>query len=214
MMTPPIMCLTADGLVSSHVEQVEALCAAGADWIQLRAKELSDAALRPMAEDCLALCRASGTVLIINDRLDLALSIAADGVHLGKEDMPWELARERAGQGFIIGGTVNDLAAAERAVTCGALDYVGVGPFRFTKTKKKLAPVLQPADWAVILARLGAMPTYAIGGIELADVAQLRSLGVTGAAVCSVLYRAGALPEVLDRFNADWHAASEDLISQ
>jgi thiamine-phosphate pyrophosphorylase len=208
------MCLTADGLESSHLEQVEALCAAGADWIQLRAKELSDASLRPLACECLARCRERGVVFIINDRLDLALSLGADGVHLGKEDMPWELARERAGAGFIIGGTVNDLAAAERAVACGVLDYVGVGPFRFTKTKKKLAPVLQPAEWAAILACLGEMPSYAIGGIDLPDMARVRSLGVTGAAVCSVLYQAGALPELLERFNDAWNAASENLISQ
>lgn len=182
---PKLMCLTADRGAYSHVEQVQALCAAGVDWVQLRCKELSDEELESVAFECLVRCREVGATFIVNDRLELALRIGADGVHLGKQDMPWTVARRRAGIGFLIGGTVNSVADAEKAKACGALDYVGVGPFRFTETKKNLAPVLSGEDWVSILQILGEMPSYAIGGIEAADLPKLRT---RGAAVCAALY--------------------------
>ncbi|MDQ8194868.1 thiamine phosphate synthase [Coraliomargarita sp. SDUM461004] len=194
---PKYMCLTIDGIERSHTEQVQALCAAGVDWVQLRSKELSDAQLEPIAFECMIRCREIGSTFILNDRLDLALKLGADGVHLGKLDTPWADARARAGADFLIGGTVNSVADAEMVVAAGVLDYVGVGPFKFTHTKKNLAPVLTPADWLAILAVLGELPSYAIGGIEPTDIKELLALGVTGAAICSVLYRQ---PNVSDTY--------------
>jgi thiamine-phosphate pyrophosphorylase len=183
------MCLTLDGIDRSHTEQVQALCAAGVDWVQLRSKELSDQELEPIAFECMIRCREIGSTFVLNDRLELALKLGADGVHLGKLDMPWAEARERAGADFLIGGTVNSVEDAQNAVNSGVLDYVGVGPFKFTHTKKNLAPVLTRSDWQAILAVLGDLPSYAIGGIEPVDIPELLALGVTGAAICSVLYR-------------------------
>ena len=111
---PNFMCLTTDGLERSHSEQVQALCSAGVDWVQLRSKTLSDAALEPIAFECLIRCREVGASFVLNDRLELALKIGADGVHLGKQDTPWEAARERAGEEFIIGGTINSLPMPSR----------------------------------------------------------------------------------------------------
>ena len=79
MSTPRILCLTADGLPHSHVEQVQDFCFAGAEWIQLRSKQLSDCELEPIAFEALQVCRQYGSRLLINDRLDLALKIEADG---------------------------------------------------------------------------------------------------------------------------------------
>ena len=192
---PTFMCLTTDGLDRSHSEQVQALCSAGVDWVQLRAKEFSDAELEPIAFECMIRCREIGSKFVLNDRLELALKIGADGVHLGKLDTPWEAARERAGNDFIIGGTVNSVADAQVAAASGVLDYVGVGPFKFTQTKKNLAPVLTNADWVAILEVLGELPSYAIGGIEAADLPEVRALGVSGAAICSMLYREPGVSE-------------------
>ena len=196
---PSFMCLTTDGLACSHTEQVQALCSAGVDWVQLRAKELSDQELEPIAFECLIRCREIGASFVLNDRLELALRIGADGVHLGKQDTPWAAARERAGDSFLIGGTVNSVEDARTAVASGVLDYVGVGPFKFTQTKKNLAPVLTESDWAAILEVLGDLPSYAIGGIEAADLSKVRSLGVSGAAICSMLYRE---PSVSENYHA------------
>jgi thiamine-phosphate pyrophosphorylase len=183
------MCLTTDGIDRPHTDQVQALCSAGVDWVQLRAKEMSDQELEPIAFECMIRCREIGSTFVLNDRLDLALRLGADGVHLGKLDTPWAEARERAGEDFLIGGTVNSVADAEQAVASGVLDYVGVGPFKFTQTKKNLAPVLAESDWRAILETLGDLPSYAIGGIEPADIPEVLGLGVTGTAICSVLYR-------------------------
>ena len=186
---PTYMCLTTDGSERPHTDQVQALCSAGVDWVQLRAKEMSDQELESIAFECMIRCREIGSTFVLNDRLDLALRLGADGVHLGKLDTPWAEARERAGAGFLIGGTVNSVDDAERAVASGVLDYVGVGPLKFTHTKKNLAPVLVESDWRAILETLGDLPSYAIGGIEPADIPEVLALGVTGAAICSVLYR-------------------------
>ncbi len=196
---PKLMCLTADGVALSHVEQVRALCVAGADWIQLRAKDISDVELEPLAFECLVQCREVGCRFVLNDRLDLALKIGADGVHLGKLDMPWVKARERAGSEFMIGGTVNSLVDAKNAVAGGILDYVGVGPFKYTRTKKNLAPVLTEIDWRELSNILGDLPGYVIGGIEAADLKRVRMLGLSGAAVCSALYRP---PGVCENYEA------------
>ena len=202
MKWPKLMCLTEGSIELSYTDQVRSLCEAGADWIQLRIKSISDTELEPSASICLALCRETGCRLILNDRLDLALKIGADGVHLGKQDTPWKEARQRVGSEFIIGGTVNSPSDARDAVASEALDYAGVGPFKWTATKKNLASVLTEDDWREILEILGELPVYAIGGIEAANLKALcrlglsvRRSGLSGAAVCSVLYRTPGVHE-------------------
>ena len=186
------MCLTQDRPEQSHTDQVRALCSAGVDWVQLRTKSLTDAQLEPIAFECLIRCQEVGTTFVLNDRVELALEIGAHGVHLGKNDTPWERAREMADshtrEHFLIGGTVNSVADAERAIQSGVLDYVGVGPFRFTQTKDNLAAVLSDSDWDAIVQTLGDLPKYAIGGIQAADLNKVISLGLNGAAICSALY--------------------------
>jgi thiamine-phosphate pyrophosphorylase len=154
MSTPRILCLTADGLPHSHVEQVQDFCFAGAEWIQLRSKQLSDCELEPIAFEALQVCRQYGSRLLINDRLDLALKIEADGAHLGRQDGDWAQARARAGKDFLLGGTVNCLADARAALASQALDYCGVGPYKFTRTKAQLAPLLAACGLAGDLAAI------------------------------------------------------------
>jgi thiamine-phosphate diphosphorylase len=204
MIYPPIQCLTIDGIALSHVEQVRALCGAGAEWIQLRMKDSPDERVEAVARECVSICRVCDCRFIVNDRMEVALRIGADGVHLGKLDMAWGAAREMAGTDFIIGGTVNSIADAKQAVASGVLNYVGVGPYQFTRTKQNLAPVLRREEWAAILFELGDLPSSAIGGIDAQQLPAVQQLGVTGVALSSCLYRNELIAENYHRLLALW----------
>jgi thiamine-phosphate pyrophosphorylase len=156
-----------------------------------------------------AACRAGGAVFIVNDSVEVALGSGADGVHLGSLDEEWASARKRLGPGRIIGGTVNNAADARRAVRSGCLDYAGVGPLRFTSTKAGLAPVLGLEGVRALLAELGDLPGWVIGGVEPSDLAALRGAGARGAAVSSALFRGGRLEENLGAFHEAWGPRAE-----
>ena len=196
----PLMCLTRDAPGEAHAEQAAGLCEAGARWIQLRMKGASDAAWLAEAAETAAVCRARGAVLIVNDSVEVALESGADGVHLGSLDCEWRQARRRLGKGRILGGTVNNSADAARALGSGALDYVGVGPLRFTATKQNLAPVLGLEGIRDLISSLGGLPAWVIGGVEPADVPELLEAGASGVAVSSALYRGGRVAENLRAF--------------
>jgi thiamine-phosphate pyrophosphorylase len=185
---PPVMCLTHDGLPLSPVAQAEQLCAAGARWIQLRMKSAAPEAWLSTARAVVAVCRAHEARCIINDSVAIALAAGADGVHLGSSDLAWRAARNQLGPRKILGGTVNNLADATRARAAGCLDYVGIGPLRFTATKQKLAPVLGLAGITALLPTLGELPAWAIGGVQPGDLPALRHAGVAGVAVSSSLF--------------------------
>ena len=201
---PPLMCLTQDGLPLSHTEQARALLAAGARWIQLRMKNADYATWLASAREVVAACRAAGATCVVNDSIDIALASNAHGVHLGKLDGDWTAARARLGPGKILGGTVNDADAARRASACGALDYVGIGPWRFTTTKKNLAPVLGPEGIAPLLPLLGGLPAWVIGGIRPDDLAAIRVLRARGVAVSSALFSSNDVPARHTAFLAAW----------
>jgi hypothetical protein len=133
------MCLTQDGLALDHLAQTEQLCRAGAKWIQLRMKNADPVVWLETARAFANICRDHGAVSIVNDSVAVALAADADGAHVGKLDLDWTEARRRLGAGKILGGTVNTLDDAARARTSAGLDYVGVGPLRFTANKKNLA---------------------------------------------------------------------------
>ena len=200
----PVMCLTQDALPLSHGEQAERLCAAGARWIQLRMKAATRDVWLTTARAVVAICRAHGAVCIVNDDVEVALASGAHGVHLGKLDLDWHEARRRLGPGKILGGTVNNSADAARATDANCLDYVGVGPWRFTSNKKNLAPVLGPEGVRALVAQLGDLPAWAIGGITAADLPAVRATGAAGAAVSSALYRDGHMEENYRALAAAW----------
>ena len=172
--------------IATTAEAAELACQGGVRWVQLRAKNLSAAEWKQRALDVQAVCRRHGAALIINDNPALALEIEADGVHLGQQDMPPAEARRLLGPQFIIGGTANTFADIEGLVAAG-VDYIGLGPFRFTTTKEKLSPILGLAGYAEMLAQCRAAgfttPIVGIGGIALADVAALLATGLHGVAV-------------------------------
>ncbi len=190
---PPVMCLTQDGLALSHAEQARQLCAAGARWIQLRMKSAPASQWLATAREVVAICRRAGALCVVNDSVEIALDSGADGVHLGKEDGAWSEARGRLGPRRLVGGTVNNVEDARRARAAACLDYVGIGPFRFTSTKARLAPVLGADGIRQVLGELGDLPAWVIGGVAPEDVPAIRQLGAAGIAVSSSLYRAGNL---------------------
>jgi len=179
--------------IATTAEAAELACRGGVRWVQLRVKNLPAAEWRQRALEVQAVCRQHGATLIINDNPALALAIGAAGVHLGQQDMPPAEARALLGPGFLIGGTANTFADIEGLVAAG-VEYVGLGPFRFTTTKEKLSPILGLSGYAKILAQCRAagitVPIVGIGGVELADVAGLLATGLHGVAVAGAIGRA------------------------
>lgn len=200
----PIMCLTQDALPFAHLEQAHRLCRAGAKWIQLRMKNAAPDAWLATAREVAAVCREHGAVCIVNDSVDIALAAGADGVHLGSRDEDWAEARRRLGPERILGGTINHATDAARALEGDYLDYVGIGPWRFTANKKNLAPVLGPAGVRSLVAQLDGIPAWIIGGIEALDLPAVRGLGAAGAAVSSTLFRAGRIEENYRALASAW----------
>lgn len=124
-----------------ELDEVAMALDGGCRWIQLRMKDADDDKVIAVGRAAASLCHARGAVLIIDDRVALCHAIGADGVHLGRHDMPVDEARRLLGAGAIIGATVNTPADLRR-VAAAAADYAGCGPFRFTTTKARLAPIL------------------------------------------------------------------------
>lgn len=207
------MCLTMDGLALTHSAQVGELCAAGAGWIQLRMKGAPGPAWMAEAKAAANVCRGHGAILIVNDSVDVARESGADGVHLGSLDADWREARRVLGASFVIGGTVNNSDDARRAVESGCLDYAGVGPLRFTSTKRALSPVIGIAGVRRLVAELGALPAWVIGGVEPADLPAIRAAGAEGAAVSSFLFRGGRVGENLRALLGAWAQAPDPVLS-
>jgi len=173
-----------------HLKSIERVLLAGAKWIQLRLKNTDEHKLLKIAENALELCNRYDAKLIINDDPDIASKIGSHGVHLGLEDMSVAVARSILGPDKIIGGTANTFEQVVQRIEEG-VDYVGVGPFRFTTTKEKLSPILGAEGFREIVKRIKALnltiPIIAIGGIEVEDVAQIMNTGVYGVAVSGAL---------------------------
>ena len=165
----------------------------GCRWIQLRMKDTDEAEIERVARLVMPECRRMGAVFVIDDNVELAIRIGADGVHLGKNDMPVDEARRIVGDKFIIGGTANTFEDVQRLAVQGA-DYIGCGPFRFTTTKKNLAPMLGIDGYKNILSQMRkhciTLPLVAIGGITCGDIPQLMAAGVTGIALSGSILRA------------------------
>ncbi len=165
----------------------------GCRWIQLRMKEQPTDAIREAAWQIEPLCRRYGAMFLLDDRVELVQELHADGVHLGKHDMPISEARYLLGEEYIIGGTANTYEDVYSHYQQGAT-YIGCGPFRFTTTKKNLNPVLGLEGYRMILSRMQAegvsLPVVAIGGITAADIPDILSTGVDGIALSGTILHA------------------------
>ncbi len=174
----------------SIAEEVQMAIEGGCRWIQLRMKDASDEEVRNVALEIIPMCQETDTFLIIDDRVELVNELRVSGVHLGKEDMDPMQAREILGPHAIIGVTANP--AADIIKFKGKdVDYVGLGPFRFTTTKKNLAPEIGLEGYTEIVKDVRAagveLPIVAIGGITEDDVKPLMATGVNGIAMSGAI---------------------------
>lgn len=177
----------------SYLDSIRMALDGGCRWVQLRMKDAADDEVRRVAEEAQRWCRDAGATFIIDDRVELVRQIGADGVHLGKNDMPVGEARALLGDGFIIGGTANTFDDIRSHYEAGA-NYIGCGPFRFTTTKKGLAPVLGLEGYTYLIKRAREeginLPIVAIGGITAEDIPAIMSTGVSGVALSGTVLRA------------------------
>lgn len=178
----------------SYIDSVRLALEGDCRWVQLRMKGADAEALEHAAREVQSLCRSYGATFIIDDDVALALRIGADGVHLGKEDMPVVEARKVLGEGYIIGATVNSFDDIVRHLRDAVPDYFGCGPYRFTTTKEHLAPTLGVEGYRNIMRMMHAenisIPLVAIGGIAKDDIPALMDCGVDGIALSGAVLRA------------------------
>ncbi|WP_278585442.1 thiamine phosphate synthase [Prevotella nigrescens] len=169
-----------------YVEGAEMALRGGCKWVQLRMKDATDNKFLSIGRKVAALCRSYNATFLLDDRVHLVAELGADGVHLGKNDMPISEARRILGNEKIIGGTANTFSDVQHLAAQGA-DYIGCGPFRYTPTKRNLAPILGLEGYRNILKQMQqagiSLPLIAIGGIVSTDIATLRGIGVNRIAV-------------------------------
>lgn len=199
----PVQFITHQTKTISYEESALLALKGGCKWIQLRMKDASDEEVETLARRLKDKCREFDAVFVIDDRVELVKKIEADGVHLGKNDMPVDEARRFLGEGFLIGGTANTIEDVRRIHRASA-DYIGCGPFRYTETKKNLSPILGLAGYEEIMKTMRdeaiTIPLCAIGGITLADVANIMSVGVDGIAVSGAVLNAADPVEEMNKF--------------
>lgn len=176
-----------------HVEGAKLALQGGCRWVQLRMKDAMEIDFLRAAKKIRRLCDEYHATFILDDHVEWVGLTGADGVHLGKNDMPVDEARKMLGRNRIIGGTANTFEDVERLSRQGA-DYIGCGPFRFTTTKKNLSPVLGLEGYRSITAQMKAhdiqLPIVAIGGILHQDIPAIMQTGVTGIAVSGAVLNA------------------------
>lgn len=174
----------------SHSYLAGQVCKGGADWIQLRVKNKPEAEWEKISTETKNICEKYNARLIINDNVNIAKKIEAYGVHLGKNDMQPIDARKYLGKNFIIGATANTYEDIARLINSD-IDYIGLGPFRFTSTKDNISPVIGLDGYKNILEKCRKnninIPIIAIGGITVDDVKLLLNTGVYGIAVSSAI---------------------------
>lgn len=190
----------------STVDQVREICLAGVKWIQLRLKDADEFVWEQEAIEIWEVCQDYGATFIINDNIEVAKRVMADGVHLGKDDMRPSEARKILGEGAIIGGTANsfqDILTLQKE----GVDYIGLGPFKQTETKKKLSPILGIAGYEEIITQCQqaniTIPIVGVGGVTLEDIKLLRKSGLHGVAASGLLAKAKNKKELVSAMHAE-----------
>lgn len=176
-----------------YVEGARLALEGGCRWIQLRMKDAEEAEFLSAAKQIAAMCKEYGATFLLDDHVEWVEQTGADGVHLGKNDMPVDEARKILGANRIIGGTANTFEDVERLWRQGA-NYIGCGPYRFTTTKKNLSPVLGLEGYRRIIGQMKErginLPVVAIGGILQPDIKDVMATGVSGIAVSGAVLNA------------------------
>ncbi len=182
--------ISQESVGKTHVENILEACKAGVSWVQLRVKNKPIDEVEAIAIEAKRVCEMFKAKIIMNDHVDLALKLNFDGVHVGKNDMPSKEAREILGKNKIVGGTANTMDEVREHVANG-VDYVGVGPFRFTSTKDNLSPILGLTGYHDLMVQCQKdgidIPVIAIGGIKNEDITAIQRQGTHGIAVASLI---------------------------
>lgn len=188
-------------------QQVEAALKGGVTCVQLREKNLDEAAFLQEAKDICALCRRYGIPFIVNDNVDVAVACGADGIHVGQEDMGAGEVRRLVGENMILGVSVHTVEEALRAVRDGA-DYLGLGTVFPTSTKADVDVMPE----ATLRAICGAVdvPIVAIGGLNRGNILKLSGSGVDGAALVSAIFGA----EDIEKTCRELRALAEKMVNQ
>ena len=176
---------------NSHINQVTRFISTDTDgWVQYRPKNSSLQYIENEGLEISKLCTQNNVTLIMNDHVEIAKSIDADGVHLGKSDMKPSEARKILGDKKIIGGTANTYNDIEYLISEG-VDYIGLGPYKFTTTKSNLSPILGLNGYNDIVKLMKKndfeIPILAIGGIDIDDISKLMETGIHGVAISSII---------------------------
>ena len=185
------LCVVTDAGLSrgrGHIDVVSAAIMGGATMIQLREKAATTTSFVEFGQELLAVTREAGVPLIVNDRVDVALAVGADGVHVGQDDMPAAMARRLIGSSMILGISATTLEEALRGERDGA-DYLGVGPIFPSGTKPDARPAMGIGGLSAIANRV-RIPIVAIGGVGPDNVASMIAAGAAGVAVVSAVVSA------------------------
>ncbi|HZJ36750.1 MAG TPA: thiamine phosphate synthase [Gillisia sp.] len=186
-MIPKLHYISQGDSPEGHLENIHKACSAGVELVQLRIKNIDEVNLLKTAEKAREITGNHQARLIVNDHYKIAKTVKADGVHLGKADSPPTEARKHLYSWQIIGGTANTVQDC-RTLIEKKVDYIGLGPFRFTTTKDNLSPVLGVKGYASLLEELKTeTPIIAIGGITIEDVIAILETGVYGIATSGEL---------------------------
>lgn len=176
--------------IEAHLQNIEAVCKSGCKWVQLRLKNVELLDYLNAAKEARKICDTYEAVLIINDNIGVAGESGADGVHVGLTDTNPKEVRKQLGEEAIIGGTANTLEDCLQHIEDG-VDYIGLGPFRFTITKDKLSPILGAKGYSEIVNQIVLkgfqLPVVGIGGITLSDLPELSKTGLSNIAVSGLL---------------------------
>jgi len=170
----------------SHAEQVKRLIAGGATFIQLREKSNSVRAFCTDAAEAISIARSAGANVIINDRVDVAIALGADGVHLGQADMPVAAARRLLGDDAIIGFSTHNIEQVKAALDL-PINYLAFGPIFPTQSKRNPDPLTGLDALGIIKSLNSRLPVVAIGGIDKSNVVGVWSAGADCAAIISAI---------------------------
>lgn len=189
----------------NHIKNIQEALTAGVRLVQLRLKNVDTKEYIEAAKKAKELCEKWGATFIVNDLLEVALESNADGVHVGQEDMTVAAIKAKIGGQLIVGGTANTFEQVQKMIDA-SVDYLGVGPFRFTQTKKKLSPILGVEGYKTLIEQCRAnkieKKIYAIGGIVEADFGSIIETGIYGIAVSGLITRSEEKAQLIEKLNA------------
>ncbi|MBA6154756.1 thiamine phosphate synthase [Gelidibacter maritimus] len=189
MIIPKLHYISQGNTPKEHLENIQKACSSGAELVQLRLKNISEKKHLKWAQEARVIASHFQTRLIINDHYKIAKTIKADGVHLGSSDVCPTIARTHLYTWQMIGGSAYRLEDCETLIGKD-VDYISLGPFRFTSTKENTPPVLGLNGYAAIMDVLKTeTPVLAVGGITTADVNDLLATGISGLAVSEAITR-------------------------